>query len=94
MLHQVREKNDKFQQRTLQSMFAALPLLSGDDGGAAPDVVDMEDAVMPGRRRAPRPASAYGHDRTDKENAGDAANVPPAAPVEEEQEEVGPPPDR
>jgi len=46
---QVREKNDKFQQRTLQSMFANLPLPSGeDDGGAAAELADMEDAVPGG----------------------------------------------
>ena len=45
-------------------------------------------------RRAPRPASAYGHDRVDKENAGDAANVPDSITPVVEEEDAGPPPDR
>jgi hypothetical protein len=49
---QVREKNDKFQQRKLDSMFAGLPLPSAGDGdGGSAELMDMEDAVLGGDRQ-------------------------------------------
>ncbi|KAK9824549.1 hypothetical protein WJX72_011249 [[Myrmecia] bisecta] len=97
----VREKDEKFQQRKLDTFFAVLPKPAPD----AHHLHDMDMEDLGAARRSALPAAAprvaratttRNGEAQERENAGDARNMPAGPPSEPQEDEadLGPAPDR